>query len=85
MNYSQRRYQDLRAIRLGITRAPSPQPGSVPTVAGRLSPSEESVTITCPWCSRCHIHGLPDGPPATGTTSRSSHCHPGGEYEIRFP
>ena len=57
----------------------------LPQVPGRLSKSGESFTVRCPFCCREHTHGLPGGVlPESGSTTRSTHCHPGGEYNVRL-
>lgn len=54
----------------------------LPQVPGRLS---KSFTVRCPFCCRDHTHGLPGGVlPESGSTTRSTHCHPGGEYNVRL-
>ena len=42
----------------------------IPTVQAVLARSGRTVRVRCPFCSRKHVHGVPDGNYGT----RRSHC-----------
>lgn len=49
-------------------------------------PGSKIVEVSCPWCFKTHVHGIPGGSlGGEGTDYRASDCLQGGDYLITDP